>query len=362
MQRALASRTEADPYIDFLRLLSIGGVVVGHWFIAVVWWDGQRIGVHNSVGPTAGLWLLTWLVQLLPLFFFAGGYANATVYDSQLFRDWVRMRAIPLLVPLVLFMAVLSAAQLVLHFLNVGADGLIRGSTLPFSPLWPMFAYVIVTVSTPMMLTLHRRARPWVLVGLLLGIALVDLLRFWPNVPLLGWLNLILVWTFAHQLGFFYVEGSLDVRRARWMAVGGFLGLVVLTNMNVYPRNMIGTDLQVSSNLNPPTLCIAALSIWLVGLAVVVRQPVVGWLKRKRIWGAVPGANTRLVTIFLWHLGAYVLAILALYPMGLGRASDGSLLWWLQRPLWLVVPGIFLLLLVTWFGRFERPSPPLGRG
>ncbi len=45
--------------------------------------------------------------------------------------------------------------------------------------------------------------------------------------------------------------------------------------------------------------------------------------------------------------------ILALWPLGFGRQHEPTLRWWAERPLWIVVPGVFLLGLIAGFGRFE---------
>jgi hypothetical protein len=61
------------------------------------------------------------------------------------------------------------------------------------------------------------------------------------------------------------------------------------------------------------------------------------------------------MTLFLWHMTAYLLAILLMWPLGFGRETDSSARWWLERPLWLVVPGVILSGLIAVFGRFEHP-------
>jgi hypothetical protein len=108
--------------------------------------------------------------------------------------------------------------------------------------------------------------------------------------------------------------------------------------------------------MNPPTACLVALTLWLVGLAMLVRAPLSRWLARPRPWMAVIAANGLIMTIFLWHLTAYVLAIIALRPLGLGREADTTATWWLERPIWLVVPALILAVFVVIFGRFERPA------
>ena len=61
------------------------------------------------------------------------------------------------------------------------------------------------------------------------------------------------------------------------------------------------------------------------------------------------------MTVYLWFMTAYLLAVLVLWPFGLGRDDTPTLSWWLQRPLWEIVPALFLVALVAIFGRFERP-------
>jgi hypothetical protein len=62
------------------------------------------------------------------------------------------------------------------------------------------------------------------------------------------------------------------------------------------------------------------------------------------------------MTLFLWHMTAYLVAVLVLRPIGLGRETDSTARWWLERPIWIATSAVFLLGLVAIFGRFERPS------
>jgi hypothetical protein len=52
---------------------------------------------------------------------------------------------------------------------------------------------------------------------------------------------------------------------------------------------------------------------------------------------------------------AYVLALLVVERLGGSLSSQPDLAWWLQRPLWLFAPAIFLAGLLVAFARFERP-------
>lgn len=83
----------------------------------------------------------------------------------------------------------------------------------------------------------------------------------------------------------------------------------------------------------------------------------------------VVGVSARIMTTYLWHLTAMVIVIgLALlasgFGLGIAPLTPG---WWLTRPLWFFVLGLFTLGLVAVFGRFEnpvvdaRPNPPWWR-
>ena len=81
---ALAARTPAtrDRYVDFLRAFSIAAVVLGHWLIGIIWWEHGIIRTTSAIGVTSGLWLATWALQVMPLFFFVGGFSNLVTYRA----------------------------------------------------------------------------------------------------------------------------------------------------------------------------------------------------------------------------------------------------------------------------------------
>ncbi len=376
----MSARTppDRDRYVDFLRAFSITVVVLGHWLIAIIDHSGDYVRVYSAVGVTRGLWLLTWVLQVMPLFFFVGGFSNLKTYEAsrrngESYARFMQARLARLLTPTAVFLGVWVAIQVVLHVAGAGGTGTVRVSFLPFGPLWFLIVYMVVVALTPAMVALHRRARTWVPVVLVAGVAVVDAIRFRPwedlvvdfsasegGLPWVVWLNLAFVWLTAHQLGFFYADGSL-VRAGRKfhiaLALGGLAGLIALTNIGLYPRSMVGTDIERVSNMNPPTLCIVALTVWLVGAAMLVRDPVNRLLARPRPWMTVIAANSVIMTVFLWHLSAFLVAILVLYPLGLGRPSDTTATWWLQKPIWIAASAAVLAVFVAIFGRFERPRP-----
>jgi fucose 4-O-acetylase-like acetyltransferase len=91
---------------QLLRLGSILMVVIGHWMVAAVYIrDGEWVTGQVLAFVPETQWL-TFIWQVMPLFFFVGGYANAAAYRSARRRgvtwaDWVRGRARRLLRPVV---------------------------------------------------------------------------------------------------------------------------------------------------------------------------------------------------------------------------------------------------------------------
>ncbi|MDH3756812.1 MAG: acyltransferase, partial [Gammaproteobacteria bacterium] len=80
----LAAQTPAERnrYVDFLRAVSILIVVVGHWLIATAHYvDGTLTPGHLLKSEPGTQWL-TWLFQVMPIFFIVGGYSNAVSLES----------------------------------------------------------------------------------------------------------------------------------------------------------------------------------------------------------------------------------------------------------------------------------------
>jgi hypothetical protein len=67
---ALVDATPAsrDRAVDLLRAVAIGVVVLWHWVFSVTHWsDDGQLTMPNPIGDVPGLWLVTWLLQVMPL-------------------------------------------------------------------------------------------------------------------------------------------------------------------------------------------------------------------------------------------------------------------------------------------------------
>jgi hypothetical protein len=380
--RELAERTPGhrERHVDLLRALAIGAVVVGHWLAVVLVVENGELSGYNALELLAWTHPLTWLFQVMPLFFMVGGFANAaslTAYRRRGEGDaaWLLSRAHRLIRPTSALLLVLAGAALVAR--TAGVDGQLVGTAvwLASLPLWFLAAYLGMVVLTPPMHALHRRAGlvvPAVLVGLVVA---ADVVRSTDigGLGFLGYANFALGWLAIHQIGFAWQDGRLPARPRLGAPVlaGGLVTLIGLTVLGPYPVSMVNVPGESVQNAAPPTVALLALATAQLGLALLLRDPSERWLRRSGPWTAVVAVNAVVLTVFLWHFTAVVIAAVALYLTGLipdlPAGSPGWLLW--QLP-WIALLALLLAALVATFGRIEvgggRPSerprwlPPAG--
>ena len=362
---AALSPSHRDRYVDFLRGLSILFVVLGHWLGSVIEWrDGRLIGT-SALDVVPGLWIITWLFQVMPIFFFVGGFANLVTYAGlqrlgEGAGTFLRGRANRLLRPVAIFLVFWGiVTPFALRIPGLPEEASSLAVPVLLGPLWFLIAYMALVATSVITVPLHSRYGVRLLLVLGLLPVAVDLVRFVGHVPGIGWANFLFVWLFIHQLGFFYADGTFArvPRRFFWlMTVGGFVVMVALTQLRVYPASMVGCCGDRISNMAPPTLPIMALGVWQVGLTMLLRPAVSRWLAKPGPWKAVVAVNGSIMTLYLWHLSALVVAGAILVPLGFLEARMGSALWWSLRPVWIAAMTTVLVGLVFLWGRFERPD------
>jgi len=365
MQMAAATPDSRERYVDFLRAFSIAVVVFGHWLMAIVYWGQDGLTGDNALNVVPGLWLATWVLQVMPLFFFVGGFSNLVTIDATrkkggTYGEFLRGRIHRLLKPTLVFVGVwIVVAAAIEAIAPSAATSLANATEILAKPLWFLAVYVLLVALAPSMLSLHRRFGARVLFALAIAAAAADVIRLAAGVTFVGYFNFAFVWLFAHQLGFFYAEGTLARLGRRvhaGMAATGLAALFVLTNIGVYSPSLVGMNSDLASNNSPPTVCLIALTTWLVGAAMLLRPAVSRWLSKTRPWAYVIGANSMIMTVFLWHLTALFALVLVAYPLGFAQPAGGTAEWWALRPVWIGLLLVALVPFVALFGRFERPT------
>ncbi|MEO3976206.1 acyltransferase [Streptomyces sp. CAU 1734] len=370
--REMAAATPAgrDRYIDLLRVASLGTVVLGHWLMAVVDTTGGSASVGNLLAVVPWLQPLTWLFQIMPVFFFVGGFSHALAYRSLSRRCpegspyalFLRARLQRLLRPTLAFIAVWAVLALLVQL--AGADGGVTGIALRLvtQPLWFIGVYLAVIALTPPLLRLHERYG-WLAFGALVAAAgAVDLARFALGVPHAAFLNFAFVWLAVHQLGFLRADGRIRFPAA--LAAAGLAGAAALVAWGPYPLSMVGMPGEKVSNMAPPTLALLCHGLWLVGAVELLRGAGDRLTRRAGVWRAVVAANGIAMTAFLWHLTALLGVYGALLAAGVRLPEPASAAWWAQAPPRIAAAVLLTAVLVALFRRFERPAAlrPSGGG
>ena len=343
-----------DDLVDLLRSVATTTVVVYHWVFTIVVWRDDGPHADNPIGYVSGLWSLTWVLQVMPLFFVAGGFVHARSWGRDRERPgawgaFVKRRAIQLGLPALALIAMVAGAGVAIALLHSGGDPWVpRAVMLVLSPLWFLVVYMALVVTVPLWDRLDRRWGELVPIGLAVSAMGVDLIRFRFGHPEVAWLNMVLVWGAAHQVGWSWERlRNAPARFGHALVLIGFAALVGLTNMGLYPRSMVGTTSAADrfSNMGPPTLPIVALLIFQLGLVVVFRERILQFAENPRTQRFVAWLSKNAMPLFLWHTVGFGI-FFALVRLLVGVPEQPDLEWWLTRPLWVLGPALLTLPLI----------------
>ena len=354
-------RSARDPYVDLLRAFSLLVVVAWHWVFTVIIWRPDGPHASNPIGTTSGLWLATWVLQVMPVFFVIGGFVHSGAWGNRRgYLRFLRARLGRLLSPAAGAVVVVTTLGFAADQISGGISWMPRAVILILSPLWFLAVYAALVVLTPVAAWTHRRFGELTLIVLAGSSVLLDIARLrhgWAPAAILSWFA---VWGFCHQVGFSYDRILAAPRRFAWALVlsGGF-ALVGLTNMGAYPRSMVGVPGEPISNVGPPTACIVALCVLQVGLVVLVRDRALALAARPLPAVIVRWVGTNSMPLYLWHGLGMALAYSGVVLSGITVPQSTSATWWAQRPLWALLPVATTLPLVKLSRRVERVKAPL---
>jgi hypothetical protein len=360
----LAAQTPADRnrYVDFLRAVSILVVITGHWLIAALYYhDGSLTPGDLLVIQPDTQWL-TWLFQVMPIFFIVGGYANAVSLESARRREmgyagWLAGRLNRLVTPLLALLLGWALLAAILYFSGVSGAVTRLASRAALIPTWFLAIYIMVVVLAPATYSAWRRwgfASFWALAAI--GV-LVDIAFFMADFQWMGWSNYFWIWLSVHHLGYAWRDGRMgSTARLLTCSALGLLALGLLVFKGPYPLAMVGSPDAGLSNSFPPKITLLLLGITQFGLLLAIEGPMRRMLSGIRLWAATVLINSMIMTLYLWHLTVMVIIVALAYLAGgpgLGL-EPGSVDWWVTRPLWIAVLYAALLPVTLLLSPFER--------
>lgn len=358
-QTTVRTKPPRDKYVDFLRAFSLVIVVIWHWMFTLLTINATTISPNNPIGFTKGMWAITWVFQVMPVFFFVGGYGHRLAFDNYVkgtSRKFLRRRTKRLLVPA---LGIIAMWVIIGFIFQQVYDAAWTWSAviLALSPLWFLVVYLVLVMIAPLAIRAHWRWGELVIVWLIGIAAILDVLRFIHLQGWAAWVNFLVIWGLAHQFGFFYDRLIAAPARTGWMFLwGGLFSLIALTNMGFYPRSVVGVPGERFSNMGPPTLAIVALTLLQIGIVLIVRPWVMNKLETSKGWKGLFGwVNENSLPLYLFQTTGMAIALGLMYVLfNYLPPSEPTTEWWLTRPFWLFASALFTYPFMRGLARFTR--------
>jgi hypothetical protein len=362
LEMAELTPPERNRYVDFLRAVSIFVVVTGHWLVATAYYvDGSLTPGHVLKIQPQTQWL-TWIFQVMPIFFIVGGYSNAVSLESARKKGagydvWLLTRLNRLVAPLLVLVIAWGAIALTMRLMGVTPMVSQYASKAALVPTWFLAIYTVVVILAPAAYAFWRRLgflSFWIFVALA---GLTDLAFFAADMKWLGWINYFWVWLAVHHLGFAWRDNRLGSPRTLLVyAAIAFAILYLLISKGPYPLAMVGSPDAGLSNTLPPKITLLALAVFQFGLLLSLENPMRRVLSGVRTWAATVLVNSMIMTFYLWHLTVMVVFVALLYladGFWLG-IEPGTSQWWLMRPLWIITLLVLLMAVALPLSALER--------
>jgi hypothetical protein len=292
-----------DRAIDVIRIVSLVAVVVGHTIIAT---STLRDGVfiwRNLLAASPVFQALTWVFQIMPLFFFAGvaAWINSWTPGTS-WGSWMMRRCTRLYRPVFYYLAfwwvalALLSAVLPEHVYEPVAG-------ISIQLLWFLGAYVLVLATVPLLSGITTTGRfVAAAVGTYAFIAVVDAIRInVHDVSALGYLNMV-VWLIPGMFGVAYRRRLLAGRAALTLVVVMLVVNVALLVLGPYELSLVGIETQQLKNMTPPSLLLAGHAIMMCAFAIAAAPAIARWAHRPRVWWLAAIGNSGAMTLYLWHI------------------------------------------------------------
>lgn len=308
-----------DRAVDVARLGALIVVMFGHCALLLATIDAGGLRIGNLLGELPALAPITWAVQVMPLFFLAGGAAGAYGWKpGTAWGTWLFTRSQRLCRPVFWYLAAWVVGLLVTR-LVLGAESAAGLGRECVALLWFLGVYLVVLAFVPALTRLRTgRAVALVVVALLAAAGAMDAIRLALGTPEAGVANFVFVWLIPIVIGVAYAKRLIGPRAALAVAAVAFAAQVVAVMAGPYEVSLVVTGTERLSNVSPPTLLLALHCTWMSCLFVAAAGTIRRWAARPRVWRVVAVGNGGAMTLYLWHIPAIAVATFALHAVGVG--------------------------------------------
>jgi hypothetical protein len=338
-----ATPHDRDRAVDVARLAALVVVMFGHCALLLATIDSSGLRIANLLGELPVIAPVTWVVQVMPMFFLAGGAAGAYGWRSGTpWGTWLFIRAQRLCRPVFWYLGAWSVGLLVTALVlgSRSADAL-GGECVAL--LWFLGVYLVVLAFVPALTRLRTGRDVAVAVMALIAVsALLDALRIALQSPMAAAANFVVVWLIPVMIGVAYARGLIRPHAAIAVAVLAFAAQVMLVVAGPYQVALVVTGTEQLSNVSPPTLLLALHCTWM-SCAFVALAGVIGrWAQRPKVWYVVAMGNSGAMTLYLWHIPAIAVAAFSLHAIGLDAYDVAAPDFWAMLALRAVVFAVVM--------------------
>lgn len=316
---------DRDRAIDVIRIVSLVGVVFGHTVMATSTIRDDVFIWSNLLTASTVFQALTWVFQIMPLFFFAGVAASVTSWrPGTPWGGWLLKRCTRLYRPVFYYLAFWTVALAVLRFvLPEHVYEPVAGISIQL--LWFLGAYVLVLAAVPLLARITTTAQmAGAIIGTYAVIAVVDAIRInLDGYASLGYLNTV-VWLIPGVFGVAYRRNLLSSDAA--LKIGSaMLGVnLALLYFGPYELSLVGIETQQLKNMTPPSLLLAGHAIMMCAFAIAAAPAINRWAQRPRVWWLTAIGNSGAMTLYLWHMPLLLGLHLVFDYLGLDRYDPSA--------------------------------------
>ncbi|TFV57340.1 acyltransferase [Mycobacterium sp. PS03-16] len=348
-----------DRAVDVARLGALLVVMFGHCALLLATIDERGVRIGNILGALPVTQPITWIVQVMPLFFLAGGAAGAYGWRAgTAWGTWLFTRAQRLFRPVFWYLAAWAPVLLVVR-LTLGAGSAQALGREIVALLWFLGVYAVTLAFVPLLTRMSTgRTIAAVVAGLLVAAAAVDAVRAAAGTPEAGTLNFLLVWLTPIAIGVAYARRLIRPLVAAAVGVAAFAAQLVLALTGVYEVALVVTGVERFSNTSPPTALLALQCTWMSCVFVLAAPAVRRWAARPRVWHLVAVGNGGAMTLYLWHIPAIAVAAFTLHAVGVDAYDVHAPGFWWALALRAVVFAVVMTVLFRLLAPLEHRRLP----
>jgi acyltransferase-like protein len=348
-----------DHAVDVVRLGALVVVMFGHCALLLAALDSGGLHIGNLLGALPSIAPITWVVQVMPLFFFAGGAAGAYSWTAgTLWGTWLFTRAQRLCRPAFWYLAAWSVG-LVVARMTLGTEAAASLGRECVALLWFLGVYLVVLAFVPALTRVSSsRVFAIVVASLLASAAVVDGIRLAMGTPVWGVANLVIVWLIPVVVGVAYARRLIRPAAALAVAVCALVAQVVVAMAGPYDVSLVVTGTDRMSNVSPPTLLLALHCTWMSFAFVVAAGAIRRWAWRPRVRHVVTVGNRGAMTLYLWHIPAIAVATFALSAVGLDAYDIHAQWFWALLALRAVVFAVVMAVMFWLLSPLEHRRLP----